>query len=207
MAQIELDPETGLFEAVIEDEENAQEVQEDVQTDVLEDTEDILDFVEPSPLEGAQEAPPDPDVYLYDDAVSLMSAVPSSAAFTPNAWQTNLASNRSMGEHYLMYANRVYYNGSSSYWHYFLILGSDITYDSDLYTYTDCDVYSYYSYSNTVFYERDLGSGTVNGGQNLVYSDLYFDYVGVDPACSSSVYVDYVLLAFIVVLLMIRGKR
>lgn len=138
MAQIELNTETGLFEAVIEGEENVQEGQEDVQPDVLENTEDILDFVEPSSMEDSPETPFGSESYLYDDTISLMSAIPSSAAFTPNAWQVNLASNRSMGEHYLMYD---------------------------------------------------------------------FDYVGVDPARSSSVYVIYALLALIVVLLMIRGKR
>lgn len=203
MAQIEFNPDTGLFEAVISDQESSEgEVLDDVEV-----TQNILDNLESPPMEDTPEASAAPDAYLYNDSISLMSAVPSNAAFTPNTWQTNLASNRSMGEHYLMYANRVYYSGSSSYWHYFLVLGDDIEYETDTYTYTDCDVYSYYSYGNTVYYDRSLGSGSLNGNSTLVYSDLYFDYVGVDPAHSSSIYVIYALLAFIAVLLMIRGKR
>lgn len=142
-----------------------------------------------------------------DSSIDLYSAVPSSAAFTPTAWQVNLASTRQLGEHYLMYAHRVYYSGSSSYWHYFLVLGDDISFENGSYTYTDCDVYSYYSYGNTVYYDRDLGSGSLDGDSTLVYSDLYFDYVGVEPAVNSYPFIGFTLLLLIFVVVMIGGRK
>ena len=44
---------------------------------------------------------------LDDVAVLPASVVPSTANYTPQAWQVNLAEHRSLGEHYLMWAQRV----------------------------------------------------------------------------------------------------
>lgn len=173
----------------------------------LENQNDAFEDMVSSPAEGEEISPGlQDDIYISDAAVAL-SAVPSTAAFTPTAWQVNLASNRALGEHYLMYANRVYYSGSSSYWHYFLVLGSDISYDADVYTYTDCDVYSYYSYQNMVYYDRDLGSGSLNGNATLVYSDLYFDYLGVDPINNVYPYMAFVLFLVVILLFIVGGRK
>lgn len=230
MAQIELNPDTGLFESVV-GEESANEVvtpsdaadlleqdaalsdqvygelMEEDNDGALESEKDILDGVQSPAVEDSEGASALQEVLSDDDLIAPLAAVPSTASFTPTAWQVNLAESRPLGQHYLMYADRVYYgSGSNSYWHYFLILGDDIEYESDLYSYTDCDVYSYYSYSGTVYYDHDIGSGTVDGTAKLVYSDLYFDYVGADPAEHSSVYVLYALLMVIIVLLIVGRK-
>ncbi len=134
------------------------------------------------------------------------SVVSSSASYTPQAFQTNLAENRRFGEHYLMWAQKVSY-GSSYYWRYYLVLGSDITYASNVYRYTDAEVYTYYTYSSQVTYDVSVSSGSVNGNSYLVYSDLYFDYVGVDPAVNGSVYIYFALFMIIIVLLILGGKR
>lgn len=165
----------------------------------------------PDSMEIPEEIPP---YYLpsyldtySDPGMELYSSVPSNAAFTPTAWQVNLASARQLGEHYLMYADRVYYSGSSSYWHYFLVLGDGISFDNGVYTYADCDVYSYYSYAGTVYYDRDLGSGSLDGNGTLVYSDLYFDYVGVEPAVNSYPFIVFALLLFVFVAIVIGGRK
>lgn len=200
MAQVQLNSDTGLFEAVLEKEGEGQE------DGSLENQEELSDPVQAFTVEDTETSEEVSDDLSYDDFIFPLAAVSSTAAFTPTAWQMNLASGRSLGQHYLMYANRVYYSGSSSYWHYFLVLGDDIEYADDIYSYTDCDVYSYYSYSNTVYYDREIGSGVVDGLATLVYSDLYFDYVGTEPAEHSSVYVLYALLMVIIVLLILRGR-
>lgn len=216
MAQVQYNEETGMFEAVagernvdgvIYPSEVTEALEEATENGALENQKDIFEDMVSSPVEG-EEAPADlqDDIYASDAAVAL-SAVPSTAAFTPTAWQANLASNRNLGEHYLMYANRVYYSGSASYWHYFLVLGSDISYDADIYTYTDCDVYSYYSYQNMVYYDRDLGSGRLNGNATLVYSDLYFDYLGVDPVNNVYPYMAFVLFLVVILLLIVGGRK
>lgn len=144
--------------------------------------------------------------YLDSLDYEVYSSVPSTASFSPTAWQINLAQNRQLGEHYLMYAVRRT-SGSSYYWDYFLVLGRDISYDSDIYTYSDCDVYNYYNYNSTVFYEFSVDSGTINGSQSLVYSDLYFDYVGVDPVDNSYPYISFAILIIIFVSILIGGRR
>lgn len=97
----------------------------------------------------------------------------SGAAYTPQIWQVNLAENRSFGEHYVMWAERVY-SGSSYHWRYYLALGRQISYASDLYVYTDAEVYTYYSYNGSVTYDVSVSSGSVSGSSYLVYSDLFF---------------------------------
>lgn len=217
MAQIEFNDETGLFEStvgdenvddvvtsqeaveVLEDYEESQEVQEDV-----EDTQDILDGMELAPLPDQEEAPTDSDVVLDDYFIVPYSAAPSDTSFSPQNWQINLAAGRSLGEHYLMYGIRS--SSGSYYWHYYLVIGDDISYENDSYIYSDCDVYSYYSANNVVHYDRETGSGVISGAEQVVYSDLYFDYVGSDPASSATPYLIYVLLFVIILLLMIRRK-
>lgn len=136
----------------------------------------------------------------------LASVTASAASYTPQAWQVNLAENRSFGEHYLMWAERVY-SGSSYYWRYYIALGRKISRSSNVYTYTDAEVYTYYNYNSSVTYDVSVSSGTVNGSTYLVYSDLYFDYVGVDPAFKGSVYIFFVLFMIMIVLLITGGKR
>lgn len=129
------------------------------------------------------------------------SVAASNAAYTPQAWQINLAENRSFGEHYIMWAERIYSGSSSYYWRYHIALGSKISYASNVYTYTDAEVYTYYSYNSSVTYDVSVSSGTVSGSSYLVYSDLYFDYVGVDPAFKGSVYIFFALFVIIIALL------
>ncbi len=140
----------------------------------------------------------DRDVYILPASVTASNAV-----YTPTAWQVNLAENRKFGEHYLMWAQRVY-SGSSYYWRYYLALGRDIRYASNVYTYVDAEVFSYYSYNSSVTYDVSVSSGTVSGSTYLVYSDLYFDYVGVDPAVSSVVYVLFFMFIMLFAILMRR---
>lgn len=145
-------------------------------------------------------------------AVSDLDALPASvtasnAAYTPQVWQVNLAENRSFGEHYVMWAVRTSSGSSSYYWRYYIAIGRDITYASNVYTYHDAEVYSYYTYNSSVTYDVSVSSGTVNGSSYLVYSDLYFDYVGVDPAFKGSVYIFFTLFLIMIALLVIGGKR
>lgn len=208
MAQIQLNEDTGLFDSVVGTEsvddvvtpDQAKEVLESVETE-----EDILDGVEFAPQEVEDEAISDPSDYLTDYTVVPYAAAPSDTAFTPQAWQLNLASHRRFGQHYLMYGERS--SSGNYYWRYYLVIGSDIEYANDIYTYTDCDVYSYYSANSIVNYTREDGSGTVSGQSNVVYSDLYFDYVGTDPAVNALPYIVYPLLFMIILFSALRGKR
>ena len=210
MAEVKLNEETGMFEAVFGDQSvddvtdpgQAAEILEEEDTNVLENQADILDDMGDAAVEVTPEAASDPD-FIYDPyAISPYAAVDTDYSFTPQTWQVNLASSRSFGEHYLMYMTR---DGSSrSYW---LILGKDISYSNDVYTFADCEQYYYDSYSSTVTYEVSSASGSVNGETYLVYSDLYFDYVGADPALGATPYIMFVLLFIIILLLIVRGKR
>lgn len=97
--------------------------------------------------------------------------------FTPQQWQINLADNRPFGWHYVM--ARL----SSSNNNYVLVLGEDITYSNGIYTYTDADYYHVYSYSSGGSTQYDYSvsedvSGTISGTSYIVYSDLFFDYLG-----------------------------
>lgn len=208
MAQVHLNEDTGLFESVVGTESVDDVVTPDQAEEVLdrvETEEDILDGVvapAPSLEETVVSDPPD---YLVDYTAMPFVAAPSDTAFNPQAWQVNLASNRSYGQHYLMYGDRIS-TGSYS-WRYYLIVGSDIDYANDIYTYSDCDVYTYNSANSIVNYTREIGSGTVSGQSNVVYSDLYFDYVGTDPAFGVLPYILYFLLLIVILFLSLRGKR
>lgn len=205
MAQVQLNEDTGLFESVVGDESVNDVVTSDQAKEVLEnveDQEDILDGMESTSPSLEEEIISDPAAAAFDYSVSPYAAVDTDYSFTPQTWQVNLASSRSFGEHYLMYMTR---DGSSrSYW---LILGKDISYSNDVYTFADCEQYYYNSYSSTVTYEVSSASGSVNGETYLVYSDLYFDYVGADPALGATPYIMFVLLFIIILLLIVRGKR
>lgn len=145
----------------------------------------------------AQEPVLDPDVY---------ASLPSSASFSPLPWQINLASNRGFGEHYIIYAIRRS-SGSSYYWQYYAVLGKDIDYDNGIYTYSNSELYSYYTYNNTLYYDVGVVSGTVNGLSGLVYSDLFFDYVGVDPVQNAFPYITFIFFFLIFLALLIGGRK
>lgn len=146
-------------------------------------------------------------VTALDSLDALPAAVvPSTASYTPQAFQLNLAQNRSFGEHYVMWAQRVS-SGSSYYWRYYIAVGRKITYSSNVYRYTDVELYTYSAYNSQVTYDVSVTSGAVSGTTYLVYSDLYFDYVGVDPAVNGSVYIYFALFMIIIVLLIFGGKR
>lgn len=137
----------------------------------------------------------------FQDAIALYSSAPSTQAFTPQSWQINIAANRKFGEHYLIYGDR------NTYTTYYLVLGKDISFNasSDTYSYRDCDFYSYNSYNNTVTYDHSSSSGSLTGSSHVVYSDLYFDYVGVKP--SSSFDYLYFFLLFVIILLLLRRRH
>ena len=129
----------------------------------------------------------------------------SVSSFNPQAWQINMAENRPIGWHYVMTRT-----GSNSN-NYILVLGRDVTYQDGLYTYQDADFYSVYQTgsSGNVRYHydvRDHYSGTISSASYVVYSDLYFDYIG-----SRSVSYSWLIVVFIalIVLLLIffRGNR
>ena len=204
MAEIVLNPDTGMYDAVGSEGEviydggvNADtEIPDSVAPD-SETSEDVLDDSEDSVvLEEAQDSE---DVPIL---INPMSVVDNEAAFTPRDWQINLAENRDIGDHYLLWAVRS--SGSYSRWTYYLALGSDIQYDNDVYTYNNVDLYSYYDNGNTVRYELQQASGSVDGSSSLVYSDLYFDYVGSVPGQSPFVLVCFAIFILIFVMLIVR---
>lgn len=170
--------------------------------------EDWSDFEEPQDFFSPSQEIPSAGADDYQDndsdlGIEPFSSAPSSTSFTPPVWAVNLASNRALGKHYLMYAVR-----TNNYTRYYLVLGRDVEYIGGSYRYSGCDVYSYYSYSNTIDYTKDSGqSGTLSGSSYLVYSDLYFDYVGADPLVNAVSYINYLLLLIIIVLLVIGGRR
>lgn len=181
-----------------------QEVKEDSQ-ELLEDNPDAsLSGPELVVLDG--EFYIDADLSLADLGIDPASVTAQNAAFTPLAWQVNVASSRSFGEHYLMWAQRVS-SGSSYYWRYYLAVGHDMVKSGDTYRYTDAEVYTYYSYNSSVTYDVSVLSGSVSGSAYLVYSDLYFDYVGTDPAASGFVYMVFFMFVILIAVLMIGGKR
>lgn len=219
MAQVVENPD-GTFSSVVEDTDVTgmdyddmvdsgiiDEVTEEVQPDDLETEEDILDGVLSDPLEDPEEVPVDSDDLSDPVVIMPYSSVDSDAVFSPVDWQLNLARSRSLGEHYLMYAQRIQNGSYNRYWHYYLILGSDISYANDIYTYDNCDIYSYYADGSAAAYEVTAGSGSVDGDQYLVYSDLYFDYVGTDPMWNTFPYVVYMMLLIIFVMILIGGRR
>ncbi len=195
--------------AELVDQEVDTEESEDDLEDGVQDSEDILDSVLSDSVEDSEEVQVDSDGVSSDNTIALTSAAASSSSFTPAAWQINLASARQLGEHYLMWAERYYYSGTSYYTIYYLAVGRDITFDdsTDLYTYSDVDLYDYYSYNSVITYERDIASGDVSGSDCVVYSDLYFDYVGVNPVNNSDSYISFVLLLCIIIILVVGVRR
>lgn len=140
------------------------------------------------------------DMADYDSYINLASAAPSVQSYSVQPWQLNLAENRQIGEHYLIWAERVYYGGNYNYyWHYFVAVGKDIEKNGDMYVYTDADVYDLFSYDNTTTYQMQQTSGSVNGSSFVVYSDLYFDYVGT----ASTVSVPFILVGLLLIITML----
>lgn len=140
------------------------------------------------------------DMVDYDSYINLTSAAPSVQSYSVQPWQLNLAENRQIGEHYLIWAERVYYGGNYNYyWHYFAAVGKDIEKNGDMYMYTDADLYDLYSYDNTTTYQMQQTSGSVNGSSFVVYSDLYFDYVGT----ASTVSVPFILVGLLLIITML----
>lgn len=128
----------------------------------------------------------------------------STASFTPQTWQLNMAQNRPIGWHYLM--TRLNSNNQ-----YILVLGRDIVYSNGIYNYSSCDYYTVYSITSsgtTRFYYDVLSdaSGTVNSSSYVVYSDLFFDYLGGRSVSYSWLIIVFILLG-ILFLMYIRGKR
>lgn len=129
----------------------------------------------------------------------------SSSSFSPQSWQINMAQNRPIGWHYVMTRTGVNSNN------YILVLGRNVAYNNGLYTYVDADFYSVYSTGssgNTRYHYdvRDNWSGTISSSSYVVYSDLYFDYVG-----GRSVHYSWFIFAFVVIILLFlmffRGNR
>lgn len=129
----------------------------------------------------------------------------STTSFNPQQWQINMAQNRPVGWHYVM--TRIGSNTNN----YILVLGRDIIYADGLYTYTDADFYSVYftGSSSNLRYHYDIHdhwTGTISSSSYVVYSDLYFDYLG-----GRSVPYTWLILAFLVVmvlfLIFFRGNR
>lgn len=207
MAEIVLNPDTGMYDAVSPEGEviydggvnAATEISDSVAPD-SETSEDILEDSEDS--EVLEETQNDEPIIQF---ASPLSVVDNEASFTPRDWQVNLAEYRDIGDHYLLWAVRS--SGSYSRWTYYLAIGSDIEYNNDVYTYNDVDLFSYYDNGSTVTYEVETASGSVDGSQYLVYSDLYFDYVGSDPANSPVVYIFFIAFIMLFVLLIATRRR
>lgn len=230
MAQVQLN-EDGTFSSIVGDTdvtdmtyEEIQEVVEEQETvllpsdqitdegeitDVLETTENILDDMGVAAVEDSEESEVVENSYPADYSVMPLSAVDTDYTYSPTAWQLNLAAERGLGEHYLMYGSRTGSGSYNGYWDYYLVLGDDIEYNeaSDRYTYTDCDVYHHSTYDGVVTYERMESSGTISGSSQVVYSDLYFDYVGVDPVENSYPYISFALFMIMIVLLIVGGRK
>lgn len=229
-AQIELN-EDGTFSSVIGETdisdmtyEEIQDVVEELEVDEipvvdefeneviendLENSTDILDDMGVDSMEDEEAFEMGEDFIPYDYSVMPLSAVDTDYTFSPQSWQLNLASGRSINEHYLMYGVRSGSGSYNGYWDYYLVLGDDIDYteSSDLYSYDDCDVYHYSSRDGIVTYEKYLDSGSLSGSSQVVYSDLYFDYVGVDPSVNSYPYMSIALFMMMFVLLIAGGRR
>lgn len=175
----------------------------------IEDDTEHADSVESETSEDAVETP---SYYLVDsDDYIVYSSVADAVGFSPQPWQTALASGRELGEHYIIYGAKHYYGSGNYnyYWDYYTIVGKDIEFDegNSLYTYSDCDFYHYSVYNNNVTYTLSKESGSVSGNSYLCYSDLYFDYVGVSPAQSCSGLLTVALLIMIAGLLILNLRK
>lgn len=175
----------------------------------IEDDTEHADSPESSASENVVETP---SYYLVDsDDYIVYSSVADSAGFSPQSWQTAIASGRGLGEHYIIYGAKHYYGSGNYnyYWDYYTIVGKEIEFDesNSLYTYSDCDFYHYSNYDNRVTYTLSKESGTISGNSYLCYSDLYFDYVGVSPAQSCSGLLSVALLIMIAGLLVLNLRK
>ena len=220
-SQIVINPDTGLFEAqeaVPDTESTVSDSSVDNTGSQDTDTTDSIDIVggdsigdysSESSVAGASlsdqtedetDVSESEDMADYDSYINLASAAPSVQSYSVQPWQLNLAENRQIGEHYLIWAERVYYGGNYNYyWHYFAAVGKDIEKNGDMYVYTDADLYDLYSYDNTTTYQMQQSSGSVNGSSFVVYSDLYFDYVGT----ASTVSVPFILVGLLLIITML----
>ena len=211
MAEIVFNPDTEMYDAVTSEGEviydggvNADsEIPDSVAPDP-ETSEDVLEDSENS--EVLEETPDDGSGPVF---ISPYSSVVDEAAFSPQSWQINIAENRGIGEHYLLWAVRDTISGYNRYWRYYLAVGKDIEFNesNDVYTYNSVDLFSYNDNGDTVTYEVENSSGTVDGSQYLVYSDLYFDYVGIDPTNSPVVYMVAIAFIMLFVLLIVTRRR
>lgn len=174
--------------------------------------ENDFEHVDSTESETSEDAVEAPSFYLVDsDDYIVYSSVADSGGFSPQSWQTALASGRGLGEHYIIYGAKHYYGSGNYnyYWDYYTIVGKDIEFDDNnsLYTYSDCDFYHYSNYDNNVTYTLSKESGSVSGNSYLCYSDLYFDYVGVSPDQSNSGVLSVALLMMIVGLLTLNLRK
>lgn len=207
MSEIIYDEETGLFDAISPEGEvlydgfSSSAAAEAPQVDVP--VPDVPASSSPSSAEDVlEDTQPSDQSYMAPYAV-----IPDESAYTPAAWQVNLAAHRALGEHYVMYAHRVSTSTSYRYWRYYLILGDNISYQNEIYQYKDCEVYSYYDSGDYVTYEVVSGSGSVDGSQYLVYSDLYFDYVAVPAGVDSYCYIFFALFFLMFVLILVTRRK
>ena len=184
------------------------EVKTDEDVPIKNDTE----HVDSTESEISEDVVETPSYYLVDsDDYIVYSSVVDSAGFSPQSWQTAIASGRQLGEHYIIYGSKHYYGSGNYnyYWDYYVIVGKDIGFDENnsLYTYSDCDFYHYSNYDNHVTYTLSKESGSISGNSFLCYSDLYFDYVGVSPAQSCSGLLSVALLIMIAGLLILNLRK
>lgn len=225
MAQIDFNDDTDLFESSVDGEnvddlissgdviDVIEQYEENHENDDVQTDEILLDDPETgeesflSPALPAEEETEDVQDAVDDLGIDLYSVAPSTSVFTPQTWQLNLSSNRSLGEHYLIWGERVYYGSSSSYWKYYCVVGRDITYNNDRYDYQDAEVYTFYSYNSQITYDVSVGSGSLYGSDAVVYSDLYFDYVATDPLGNSLPLIFVAFFFILFVLILVGGRR
>lgn len=211
MAEIVLNPDTGMYDAVSPEGEviydGGVNADTEIPDSVAPDSEVSEDVSEDS--EGSEVLEETPDDGSMPVIISPYSSVADEAAFSPQSWQINMAENRGIGDHYLLWAVRDSVSGYNRYWRYYLAIGKDIEFNvfNDVYTYNSVDLFTYYDNGDTVTYEVENSSGTVDGSQYLVYSDLYFDYVGSDPANSPVVYIFFIVFIMLFVLLIATRRR
>lgn len=167
---------------------------------------DFVSFL--SGLEGETDVSANDPQDSVDAGLSVLSvegADTSSASFNPQQWQVNMAQNRPVGWHYVMSRTG---SGTNNY---ILVLGRDITYADGVYTYADSDFYSVYSTgsSGNLRYHYDIHdhwSGAVDSSQYVVYSDLYFDYLGGRSVSYTWLILDFLVLV-VLFLIFFRGNR
>lgn len=148
----------------------------DVQSIIM-SPEAFKSLISPSEATVSENDPVVDENALLEPLMALDARDVAAGNFTPQQWQINLADNRPFGCHYVM--TRL----SATNNNYVLVLGEDITYSNGIYTYTDADYYHVYSYSSGGSTQYDYSvsedvSGTISGTSYIVYSDLFFDYLG-----------------------------